>query len=147
VTAAHAPATAPPRVDHRELPVRMDAKECAAAVAAAYLATRLYPGPAGEVLAEELNAYAEFGWRFGAQSQKRRLIRWLFEERDRRNQTGAAAEAARAALELARLRSALRAVHAALDTRDGQRPMWQILDEIETATDHLHNPIGMEDHT
>lgn len=49
--------------------------------------------------------------------------------------------------EIARLRTALRGVHAALDTRDGQRPMWQILDDIEAATDHLHNPIGMEDHT
>jgi hypothetical protein len=49
--------------------------------------------------------------------------------------------------EIVRLRAALRGVHAALDTRDGRRPPWQILDDIETATDHLHNPIGMEDHT
>ena len=44
---------------------------------AAYAATRLYPGPVGEVLAMELGRWDEFGYRFGGATLIRSLIRSL----------------------------------------------------------------------
>ncbi len=42
---------------------------------AAARARRVYPGPAGQVLARELNAWAEMGWRYGGSELMRRLAR------------------------------------------------------------------------
>lgn len=35
---------------------------------AAFRATRVYPGPVGELVARELLAWEEFGWRFSGKS-------------------------------------------------------------------------------
>lgn len=45
--------------------------------AAANQAKRLYPGPAGEMIARELVAYAEFGFRVGPGSLVGRLVEEL----------------------------------------------------------------------
>ena len=42
---------------------------------AAYRALRVYPGPVGAVVAEELEASCEFGWRFGGADRMLRLAR------------------------------------------------------------------------
>lgn len=47
---------APPPMDHHE---KMRLR------AAAWRATRVFPGPVGEVLSRELLAWEEFGYRFG----------------------------------------------------------------------------------
>jgi hypothetical protein len=42
--------------------------------AAAFRATRLYPGPVGELLARELLSWEEFGYRFGGNQLVTRLV-------------------------------------------------------------------------
>lgn len=42
--------------------------------AAAYRAARLFPGPIGDVLARELLAYADFGWRLERDGVMPRLV-------------------------------------------------------------------------
>jgi hypothetical protein len=49
----------------RSTPAPMEAHERARLEAAAEHATRVYPGPVGELLARELRAHVEFGYRFG----------------------------------------------------------------------------------
>ncbi|MGH3585727.1 MAG: hypothetical protein ACRDQ0_05345 [Pseudonocardia sp.] len=46
-------------------PVPMDHHEKARVRAAAFRATRLYPGPVGELLSRELVSWEEFGYRLG----------------------------------------------------------------------------------
>lgn len=43
---------------------RLERHEIGRARAAAHHVTRVYPGAVGQLLARELTAYAEFGWRF-----------------------------------------------------------------------------------
>lgn len=43
---------------------RLERHEIGRTRAAAHHVTRVYPGPVGRLLARELIAYAEFGWRF-----------------------------------------------------------------------------------
>jgi hypothetical protein len=52
--------------------------------ASAELASRLYPGPVGELLSRELLAMAEFGYRLGVHALLRRLMRALDEEQQAR---------------------------------------------------------------
>jgi hypothetical protein len=59
------PTTAPDRMDHHE---RMKVR------AAAFRATRVYPGAVGEVLSKELLSWEEYGWRLGSFSLIRRLV-------------------------------------------------------------------------
>lgn len=42
--------------------------------AAAFRATRLYPGPVGELLSHELLAWEEFGYRLGGSQLMMRLV-------------------------------------------------------------------------
>ena len=55
-------------------PVPMQYPEKARVRAAAFRATRLYPGPVGQVLSRELLAWEEFGYRFGNDSVMRELV-------------------------------------------------------------------------
>ena len=48
--------------------------------AAALRATRVYPGPVGQMVARELRAYAEFGHRFGTDGLIDRIASELLEE-------------------------------------------------------------------
>ena len=56
------------------VPVPMDHHEKMRLRAAAFRATRLYPGPVGEVLSRELLAWEEFGYRFGGGQLMTRLV-------------------------------------------------------------------------
>lgn len=67
--AAVPPATAPPPKTHPNERMRVRA--------AAYRATRLHPGPLGELAARELLAWEEFGYRFERGSLAMRLVRAL----------------------------------------------------------------------
>ena len=49
-------------------PDRMSVPEKTRLRAAAFRATRLYPGPVGELLSRELLTWEEFGYRFGGSS-------------------------------------------------------------------------------
>jgi hypothetical protein len=51
-------------------PVPMDHHEKMRIRAAAFRVTRLYPGPAGEMLSRELLTWEEFGYRLGANSNR-----------------------------------------------------------------------------
>lgn len=55
-------------------PVPMDHHEKMRLRAAAFRATRLYPGPVGEVLSRELLAWEEFGYRLGGGQLVMRLV-------------------------------------------------------------------------
>lgn len=50
---------------------------------AAFTALDVLPGPVGELVARELRAWAEFGWRIGHHAQIRALVRDI-EQRSRR---------------------------------------------------------------
>lgn len=49
----------------RSSPPALEAHERARLEAAADHAVRVYPGPVGELLAREIRAHADFGYRFG----------------------------------------------------------------------------------
>ena len=53
---------------------RMDHHEKARLRAASFRATRLYPGPVGELLSRELLAWEEFGYRLGGSQLIMRLV-------------------------------------------------------------------------
>lgn len=55
-------------------PVSMDHHEKMRLRAAAFRATRLYPGPVGEVLSRELLTWEEFGYRLGGSQLVMRLV-------------------------------------------------------------------------
>lgn len=55
-------------------PVPMDHHEKARLRAAAFRATRLYPGPVGELLSHELLAWEGFGYRLGGGQLIMRLV-------------------------------------------------------------------------
>lgn len=55
-------------------PVQMDPHEKSRLRAAAFRATRLYPGPVGELLCRELLTWEEFGYRLGGQQLMLRLV-------------------------------------------------------------------------
>lgn len=59
------PTDAPPKFEHNE---RMRIR------AAAFQATRLYPGPVGEMLSKELFSWEEFGYRLGGAALVMRLV-------------------------------------------------------------------------
>jgi hypothetical protein len=56
---------------------RMDHHERARARTAAFHATRIYPGPVGEVLSRELLTWEEMGWRLDRTKTIARLIEHL----------------------------------------------------------------------
>ncbi len=56
------------------IPVPMDHPEKMRLRAAAFRVTRLYPGPAGEVLSRELLTWEEFGYRLGGGALVMRLV-------------------------------------------------------------------------
>jgi len=56
------------------IPVPMDHHEKMRLRAAAFRVTRLYPGPAGEVLSRELLTWEEFGYRLGGGALVMRLV-------------------------------------------------------------------------
>jgi len=58
-------------------PVRMDHQQWMQVRAAALRATRVYPGPVGELLRRELLDWADFGYRFGGRALVTRLIEHL----------------------------------------------------------------------
>lgn len=47
--------------------------------AAAFQATRVYPGPVGELISRELFSWEEFGYRLGSASLVTRLVDHIFE--------------------------------------------------------------------
>jgi len=55
-------------------PTLMDHHERMRLRAAAFRATRLYPGPVGELLSHELLAWEEFGYRLGGRQLVMRLV-------------------------------------------------------------------------
>lgn len=55
-------------------PVRLDLHERSTITAAAHRAKRLFPGPVGECLYRELDAYAQFGWRMDQSGLMPRLV-------------------------------------------------------------------------
>jgi hypothetical protein len=55
-------------------PVPMDHQEKMRLRAAAFRVTRLYPGPAGELLSRELLSWEEFGYRLGGGQLVMRLV-------------------------------------------------------------------------
>lgn len=59
------PTDAPERMDHHD---RMQLR------AAAFRATRVFPGPVGELISKDLMAFEEFGYRLGAHGLVRRLV-------------------------------------------------------------------------
>lgn len=69
------PATVP-SVDENPPPM-MVADERIKVRSAASLALRLYPGPVGEVLYDELMSWEQFGYRFGGRQLIDRLIKFL----------------------------------------------------------------------
>lgn len=60
------PADAPPRMEQQE---RMQLR------AAAFRATRVFPGPVGELVSKELLSWEEHGWRIGGHGLIRRLVK------------------------------------------------------------------------
>lgn len=58
-------------------PERLDVHEKLQASTAAYHAAQLYPGPAGELLAAEIRAWSDFGYRGDSNSLVARLVREL----------------------------------------------------------------------
>jgi len=63
---------------------RLHPEENKRAHRAAFYATRLYPGPVGEMASKEIGAYAEFGYRLGDGALVRKAVDWLHEEWARR---------------------------------------------------------------
>lgn len=55
-------------------PVPMDHHEKMRLRAAAFRATRLYPGPVGELVSRELLTWEEFGYRLGGSALVMRLV-------------------------------------------------------------------------
>jgi hypothetical protein len=55
-------------------PTLMDHHERMRLRAAAFRATRLYPGPVGELLSHELLTWEEFGYRLGGRQLVMRLV-------------------------------------------------------------------------
>ncbi|MDN5859237.1 MAG: hypothetical protein L0H84_11500 [Pseudonocardia sp.] len=55
-------------------PVPMDHHEKMRLRAAAFRATRLYPGPVGELVSRELLSWEEFGYRLGGSAPVMRLV-------------------------------------------------------------------------
>jgi hypothetical protein len=55
-------------------PAPMDHHEKMRLRAAAFRATRLYPGPVGELLSRELLTWEEFGYRLGGEQLVMRLV-------------------------------------------------------------------------
>jgi hypothetical protein len=55
-------------------PAKMDHHEKMRLRAAAFRATRLYPGPVGELLSRELLTWEEFGYRLGGGQLVMRLV-------------------------------------------------------------------------
>lgn len=58
----------------------MDAVTHAELENAARVAMRAFPGPVGDFVARELYAWSDFGFRFGGQSETRRLVKHLLDE-------------------------------------------------------------------
>ena len=61
------------------IPEPMDHHEKMRLRAAAFRATRLYPGPVGEVLSRELLTWEEFGYRLGGSQLVMRLVKHVLE--------------------------------------------------------------------
>lgn len=64
------PNTTPPQ----DPPPKFEQHERMRLRAAAFHATRLYPGPVGELLSKELFAWEEFGYRLGGTALVMRLV-------------------------------------------------------------------------
>jgi hypothetical protein len=60
-------------------PAPMDHDEKMRLRAAAFRATRLYPGPVGELLSRELLTWEEFGYRLGGEQLVMRLVDHVLE--------------------------------------------------------------------
>lgn len=58
-------------------PGRISQQELTRVRTAAMRATKVHPGPVGELLARELRAYADFGFRFGCDGVMERLAAHL----------------------------------------------------------------------
>jgi hypothetical protein len=70
-----APSASCPRIDAQTPPERLEPHEKMRVRAAAFRATKVYPGPVGECISRELMTWEEFGWRFGGGGLVDRLIR------------------------------------------------------------------------
>jgi hypothetical protein len=55
-------------------PPKLDLQEKSKVSAAAHRAKRLFPGPVGECLFREIDAYAQFGWRLDRDAVMARLV-------------------------------------------------------------------------
>jgi hypothetical protein len=64
----------PPAIPVADQTWRMDQHERLRMRAAAFRATRLYPGPVGELISHELLAWEEFGYRLAANGSILRLV-------------------------------------------------------------------------
>jgi hypothetical protein len=53
---------------------RLDINEINRCRSAAFRATRVYPGPVGELISRELLAYEDFGYRFGSRTIMMNLV-------------------------------------------------------------------------
>lgn len=57
-----------------DAPVRMESDERMQLRAAAFRATRVFPGAVGELISRDLMAFEEFGYRLGAHGLVKRLV-------------------------------------------------------------------------
>lgn len=64
----------PPAIPVADQTWRMDHHEKLRVRASAFRATRLYPGPVGELISRELLAWEEFGYRLAANGSIMRLV-------------------------------------------------------------------------
>ncbi|SHL02708.1 hypothetical protein SAMN05443637_116125 [Pseudonocardia thermophila] len=71
-------------------PVPMDHHEKMRLRAAAFRATRLYPGPVGELVSRELLTWEEFGYRLGGNALVMRLVDQVLKSPLERTQEAAA---------------------------------------------------------
>jgi hypothetical protein len=71
-----------PGYEERERAGRRELGDLARVLAAAHHAARLYPGPVGELVARELRAHADLGFRFGADSLLGRLAAEIMRSAD-----------------------------------------------------------------
>lgn len=62
------------------LPQLMDTHQKMRIRAAAFRATKLYPGPVGELLSRELVIWEEFGYRLGGEGLILRLVEFVMKE-------------------------------------------------------------------
>lgn len=66
-------------------PAPMDHQEKSRLRAAAFRATRLYPGPVGELISRELISWEDFGYRLGGDRLVMELVEHLLDEQGSRS--------------------------------------------------------------